>query len=123
VVDLSSSRWEREVLRADQLVAVDFWHDKCPWCRRLDPIYRELAAEYAGKLKFARFNVLENEDNRHLAIHYGIMGTPTILFFCQGRPVGAIVGYRPKEVLRKELDEHLEKCVINYEQSTSMEEG
>ncbi len=82
VVDVTSDDWEEEVLRSDAPVAVDFWHENCTWCNRLDPIYRQVAKDHQGKIKFAKLHVFrENE----IATRYGITGTPTIEFFCAGR--------------------------------------
>jgi thioredoxin 1 len=120
VVDVSAETWETDVLKADSPVIVDFWHDHCGWCIRLNPIYDELAAEYVGVLKFVKLNVLESQDNRQIAVQYGIMGTPTMKIFCQGRPVGEIVGFRSPSQLKEEIDmllQHREECL---EKSTSL---
>ena len=87
-----------------ELVLVDFWHPQCPYCRVLEPIYVELSREYEGKLEFARFNVLESPENQELAVRWGIMGTPTLKFFCGGRPVQDIVGVLTKDYLRQGID-------------------
>ena len=65
----------------------------------LEPIFEEVAKKYKNKLKFAKFNVFKNEKHQDLAIKYGIMGTPTIIFLCDGRPVETITGFQPKEQL------------------------
>jgi thioredoxin-like negative regulator of GroEL len=56
-----------------------------------------LASEYEGKAKFATINVLELEENRELAMDLGIMGTPTLMFFCEGRPLMSYVGFVAEE--------------------------
>ena len=50
-------------------------------------------------VKFAKFNVLKNSKHQDLAIKYGIMGTPTIIFFCDGRSIETVTGFQPKERL------------------------
>ncbi len=107
VLDVTSDEWEEEVLGSEIPVAVDFWHENCTWCNRLDPIYQRVAKDYQGKIRFAKLHVFrENE----IATRYGISGTPTIKFFCAGREVYEIVGYRPPDVLRQEMD----KVVASY---------
>jgi len=120
VIDVNAKNWEKEVLKSNVPVVVEFWHQRCIWCLRLTPIYNELSKEYEGKLKFAKVNIFESHENQHLAIHYGVMGTPTLIFFCQGRPVDAIVGFRPKDHLKTEIDHvlsHSKECI---EKSTSL---
>ncbi len=101
VLDVDANNWEREVLQSDTLVVVDFWHEQCPWCKMLDPIYGAVADEYKGKVKFTKLNAFASHENRHLAIHYGVMSTPTLVFFCAGRPLGVVMGYQPKDRLKQ----------------------
>ena len=109
VLDVSAGDWEKEILKSNTLVLVDFWHERCPWCKRLAPIYSEVAKEYEGKVKFAKLNVLESQDNREIAVKYGIMGTPTLVFFCEGRPIETIAGFQPKERLKQLVDDMVDK--------------
>lgn len=120
VLEVNASNWEREVLQSDRLTVVDFWHAHCPWCIMLDPILNEVAEEYRGKIKFAKLNVLVNPENREIAVHYGVMGTPTLVFFCEGRPVEVLVGLIPKDRLRKMLDDMLERHRECVKQSTEL---
>jgi len=83
VLDVSADDWEREILKSDTLVLVDFWHERCPWCKRLEPIYKEGAKECEDKVKFAKLNVLESQENRDIAVKYGIMGTPPWFSFAK----------------------------------------
>lgn len=50
VLDVDANNWEQEVLHSDMLTVVDFWHNRCPWCAKLDPIFNEAAEEYGGKI-------------------------------------------------------------------------
>ena len=109
MVGTSAVNWSEEVLESKDLVLVEFWHPQCPYCLVLDPVYAELAKEYVGRLKFARFNVLETPENQELAARYGIMGTPTLKFFCHGRPVQDIVGVLEKEYLKQGIEFALKK--------------
>ena len=118
VLDVSAGDWEKEILKSNTLVLVDFWHERCPWCKRLAPIYSEVAKEYEGKVKFAKLDVLESQDNREIAVKYGIMGTPTLVFFCEGRPIETIAGFQPKERLKQLVDDMVDKHRECIEKST-----
>ena len=109
VLDVSADDWEKEILKSDTLVLVDFWHEQCPWCKRLEPIYNEVAREYEGKVKFAKLNALESKENRDIAVKYGITGTPTLAFFCEGRPIEMVAGFQPKERLKRLVDDVIDK--------------
>lgn len=117
---VDADNWKREVLRSDVLTIVDFWHDHCPWCLKLNPIFGEIAKEYKDTIKFVKFNVLENSGNREIAVHHGIMSTPTLMFFCKGRPVGQALGFTPKERLREILDDMLKEYNECIQRSTEL---
>jgi thioredoxin 1 len=120
IIDLDSTNWEEDVTTSKQLVLVDFWHDACIWCKRLNPELDAVAADFSGKLKFVKLNIFSSEGNTEIGRKYGIMGTPTLLLFCNGRPVDSIVGYRPREALRRELREKLDKAQDCFKQSTTL---
>jgi thioredoxin 1 len=105
VIDVDAGSWDREVLQSDTLVVVDFWHERCPWCIRLNPVYNEVSEEYGNRVKFVKLNVLKSHENQHIAVKYGIMGTPTLVFFCYRRPVEMIAGFQSKERLKQFVDD------------------
>ena len=110
VIDLESTNWEEQVAKSKQLVLVDFWHDSCIWCKRLEPELNAVSGDFAGKVRFTRLNIFSSDGNSEIGRKYGIMGTPTLLLFCNGRPVDSLVGYRARDVLRKELREKIDKA-------------
>ncbi len=118
IIDVESTNWEEQVAGSKQLVLVDFWHDSCVWCKRLEPELSAVAGDFSGKLKFARLNIFSSDGNTEIGRKYGIMGTPTLLLFCNGRPVDSLVGYRPRDALRRELLEKLDKAQDCFRQST-----
>ncbi len=120
IIDLNSTDWEDQVAKSKQLTLVDFWHDSCVWCKRLEPELTAVAGEFSGKLRFARLNIFSSDGNNEVARKYGIMGTPTLLLFCNGRPVDSLVGYRPRDMLRRELREKLDKAQDCFKQSTPL---
>lgn len=84
IPDISAGMWDSEVLEADKPVIVDFWHENCGYCVKLNPILEDLAGDLAGDLedvKLVKLNVTESRENAEIARNYGIMGTPTLKFF------------------------------------------
>jgi thioredoxin 1 len=120
MVELSQSNWEEEVSRSNILTLVYFWHQQCPWCRQLTPILKRVAEEYLGKIKFTSLNILETPSNQEIALNLGVMSTPTLIFFCSGRPLMQIVGYTTEEDLRKVLDDMLRRYRTCLLQSTDL---
>ncbi|MCE5194322.1 MAG: thioredoxin [Nitrospiraceae bacterium] len=101
IVEATSSNWENEVIKNQELVMVDFWAVWCGPCRMIAPVVEELAKEYAGKIKVAKLNTDENPD---IASKYKIMGIPTIIFFKNGKMIDQLVGAVPKNQLKSKID-------------------
>ena len=118
--EIDADNWHGEVHQSSTPVLVDFWHETCVWCKHLDPVFNQLAGEYSGILKFAKLNVLSNENNSQLAAKFGVMGTPTVILFCNGTPIESLVGYRPKETLKKEIQLMIETHQDCFKQQTPL---
>ena len=120
VSEIQASNWDSEVVKAEGPVVVDFWHNMCAWCRKLNPIFAQLPEAIPG-VKFLKVNILESPENRKVAIDSGVMGTPTIKVFCEGRPIGELVGFKPLEKLVSGLNEILNQKDSCLDQSTPLE--
>jgi thioredoxin 1 len=93
-----------ETIRNNQLVVVDCWAPWCGPCQMVAPIIEELARQYAGKVLFGKLNV---DENSLVAMQYGIMGIPTLLFFKNGELIDRIVGAIPKQMLEQKIKRYL----------------
>jgi len=101
-ITLTEDNFEREVLKSEQPVLVDFWADWCAPCHRIAPAIEELAHEFDGSATIAKLNVDEEPE---LARRYGIRSIPSLLLFRSGEVVDRIAGVRPKRVLSEKLAE------------------
>ena len=102
VIILTEDNFEREVLKSEQPVLVDFWADWCAPCHRIAPAIEELAHEFDGSATIAKLNVDEEPE---LARRYGIRSIPSLLFFRSGEVVDRIASVQPKRVLSEKLAE------------------
>ena len=100
IVHATEESFAREVLESKQPVLVDFWATWCGPCRMLAPVIEEIANEYAGKVKVGKVNV---DDERELALEYGVSSIPTVMVFQNGEVKETSVGYRPKEEIEQLL--------------------
>src|SRR2546421_12444609 len=73
-VTLTASNFEENVLNSKKPVLVDFWADWCGPCKMMDPVIRELAAEFEGKAVVGKINA---DDYPEILNKYGIQGLPT----------------------------------------------
>jgi thioredoxin 1 len=100
-VAVTDSTFDEVVLKSANPVLVDFWATWCRPCQMVAPILEDLTQEYTGKLTIAKLDV---DQNQQTAQRYRVMSIPTMIVFKQGKPVANIVGFKPKDQLKKELD-------------------
>ena len=95
--------FEKE-LNGGALMLVDFWAEWCGPCRMLGPVIEDLADRYEGKAVVGKVNV---DNEQELAIRYGVMSIPTVIFFKDGKEIDRKVGVQPADVYTKTLDANL----------------
>ena len=95
-IKLSTENFEKEVLKSEKPVLVDFYADWCGTCNAMAPVIEELAKELEGKVKVGKINVDENPD---IAVEYNVMSIPTLIVFKNGKEEKRLVGLRNKEEL------------------------
>ncbi len=91
-------------LSSGGLIMVDFWADWCGPCRMLGPVIEDLEGQYAGKAAVGKVNV---DDEPDLAMRYGVMNIPTVIFFKDGRELDRVVGVMPPETFTDILDQNI----------------
>ena len=90
---MTDESFEREVLRDDRPVVVDFW---APWCRpclAVERVLAGLAEEDGGRVRLARVNI---DENPSVASRYDVLSLPTVMLFEGGRVTDTVVGARSR---------------------------
>ena len=90
--------FDREVLAEEGPVLVDFWAPWCGPCRQMAPVVAEIAR--SGKAKVVKVNV---EENRELAMRYGIRGIPAFKLFRGGKVEREALGSQSRKGLEEAL--------------------
>ena len=101
VMPIQENRFQDEVVRSDQPVVVDFYADWCGPCKIIEPVIHKLSEEYQGKVKFVK---VDTDANQALAVQFGIMSIPTVMFFSKGQVQDIVIGAVPSSVLKTKVD-------------------
>lgn len=104
ISQLTDSNFEDEVISSEEPVLVDFWAVWCGPCKMIAPELKKLSEEKSGELKIGRLNV---DDNRDIAIKYGISSIPTLLLFKNGEVVKKLIGAMSKDKILTEISQFL----------------
>jgi thioredoxin 1/putative thioredoxin len=107
VPEISEQDFEREVLRSELPVLIDFTAVWCGPCKTVAPEVEAVAHELAGKAKVVKIDI---DKSKRLAGMLRIQAVPTFMVFHRGRPVAADQGILRRNQLRALLDPFLPRA-------------
>ncbi len=71
-------------VKNNENVLVYFWAPWCSACKSQDPVLQQIQQTYPNQIRVGRIDTQKNPD---LATAYQILGTPTLMFFKNGKKV------------------------------------
>ena len=104
IYHITDDSFEEEVLNSEQPVLVEYWAEWCGPCKMIAPLLDDIAGDYEGKLKIAKFNI---DDNPNTPPKYGIRGIPTLMIFKNGNAEATKVGALSKSQLTAFIDQSI----------------
>ena len=102
ILAIQGSNFQDEVVKEDHPVVVDFYADWCGPCKIIEQVMHKLSDEYQGRVKFVK---VDTDANQELAVQFGIMSIPTVMFFSKGKVEDIVIGAVPSSVLKSKVDE------------------
>lgn len=99
--------FEREVLRSEQPVLIDFTADWCAPCKTVAPEVDAIAHELEGKAKVVKIDI---DRSKRIAQSLRIQAVPTFMVFHRGRPVAAEQGVLRRGQLRELVEPFLPRA-------------
>ena len=98
--EITGENFEKEVLKSDMPVAVDYWAPWCGPCKMMAPVFEKVAKKMT-KVKFGKVNV---DKATKLAHENGILSIPCIVVYNKGDEAGRIVGFMSEDQLKKRIE-------------------
>jgi len=99
LVQVTDATFAEAVEGSSKAFVLDFWAPWCGPCRMMEPVLKEVAAEY-DQITVGKLNV---DENPAVATRFDILSIPTLLVFKDGQVAKKIVGARSKKQLVDEL--------------------
>ena len=90
-LSIDDDNFREEIIESDLPVLLDVWTPTCVHCHKLVPIVINIASKYRGELKVAEVNGAEAPKTMAAL---KVRGTPTVVYFHEGREVERVVGFR-----------------------------
>jgi thioredoxin 1 len=103
-ITVTKGNFESEVVNSELPVLADFWAEWCGPCRMIAPVLKDLAKDYADRIKIAKINV---DQEPELAFQFNVASIPTLLFFKKGQVVKQQIGAVARPALEKLIKELL----------------
>ena len=104
ITHVTQENFQEEVINASGPVVVDFTAVWCGPCKMLEPIVKELAETWEGKVRVVKLDI---DNNAETAMKYQVMGVPTLMLFVNGEPKERLTGYQPKKRIEKKFSAYL----------------
>src|SRR5262245_41436528 len=107
VPTISEQDFEREVIRSELPVLIDFTADWCAPCKTVAPEVDAVARELEGKAKVVKVDI---DRSKRIATMLRIQAVPTFMVFHKGRPVAADQGVLRRNQLRELIEPFLPRA-------------
>jgi thioredoxin 1 len=107
LLHLDDSNLDQSVKNAGLPVFIDLWAEWCMPCKKVEPVIKDLANEYAGKVVFSKLNI---DENPKTAERFQIMSIPMFLILDNNMKVlEQFIGAVPKQKFIDKIESALKK--------------
>jgi thioredoxin 1 len=102
-MEITQEKLQEKINNGDKLV-VDFYTDWCGPCRMMKPIFEKVSELFSDENSDIRLYTMNVENNRDIAVKYGVRAVPTIKVFNNGEVVDTKTGVQQEVQLIEIVD-------------------
>lgn len=99
----TTATFENEVLKAKELVLVDFWAEWCGPCKMIAPILDEVDADDSVAVKIVKVDIDENPEP---PTQYNVRSIPTLALFKDGKLLDVKIGVATRSSIVEWIQSH-----------------
>lgn len=104
---VTDDTWDDLLKKSNEIpILVDFWAPWCGPCKTLNPILDWIRDQFVEKIYLTKLNV---DDNQRTPLKYHVRTIPTLLLIHNEKVIRKDVGFKPKLVLKRMLDDYLKE--------------
>ncbi len=105
MIDLTDETFDEAVNVG--VTVVDFWATWCKPCAIVEAVLTDLESVYQGRATFARVEV---DTQQKTTFRNRVNGTPTVIYFVDGRPVDVLYSTHPQHDYKERLEQILARA-------------
>lgn len=95
IIDINDEGFD--ALIKEGITVVDFYAEWCSVCKKLAPVFADVARNFSGKVKFAKLDI---EKNQKTAKAYDVTSIPTVILYKDGKEINRTVGLSDENDLK-----------------------
>lgn len=90
-MEITQEELRKKIENGDKLI-IDFWAKFCGPCKVMKPIFENVSDQLRSNDSEVQLYTLDVEENRDLAVEFGVRAVPTIKVFNGGSVIDTKVG-------------------------------
>ena len=99
-MEITTEELKQKIENGDKLI-VDFHGVWCNPCKIMKPVFEKVGLELKDNNSEVQFYTMDVDNNRDIAVEYGVRAIPTLKIFNNGSVVGTKTGIQQESQLKE----------------------